>query len=100
MRLWTLHCKVLDSGEAAGYNSSMKTKILFAALMTLASFRTGFAQTLDKAKLDQLFNRLLEKNKGMGSVTIAKDGNVLYTRSFGYSRVNGTEKKPLTAETK
>ena len=78
----------------------MKIKILFAALMTLASFGPSFGQALDKAKLDQLFDRLLEKNKGMGSVTIAKDGNVLYTRSFGYSRVNGTEKRPLTAETK
>src|SRR5205823_7567602 len=43
---------------------------------------------------------LREKNKGMGSVTIAKDGDVLYTRSFGYSQINGTGKKPLTAETK
>ena len=78
----------------------MKTKILFATLLTLALFTAAHAQTLDKAKLDQLFDRLLEKNKGMGSVTIAKDGNVLYTRSFGYSQVNGTEKKPATAETK
>ena len=78
----------------------MKKRMLFAALMALASFNVGFAQTLDKAKLDQLFDRLLEKNKGMGSVTIAKDGNVLYTRSFGYSQVSGNEKKPLTAATK
>ena len=78
----------------------MKTKILFATLLTLALFTAGHAQTLDKAKLDQLFDRLLEKNKGMGSLTLAKDGNVLYSRSFGYSQINGNEKKPLTAETK
>src|SRR5262249_26228173 len=36
----------------------------------------------------------------MGSLTLAKDGNVLYSRSFGYSQINGNEKKPLTAETK
>jgi CubicO group peptidase (beta-lactamase class C family) len=78
----------------------MKTKTLIATLLILASFTAGYAQTLDKAKLDQLFDRLLEKNKGMGSLTIAKNGNVLYTRSFGYSQVNGTEKKPLSAETK
>jgi len=34
---------------------------------------SGYAQTLDKAKLDQLFDRLLEKNQGMGSITLAKD---------------------------
>jgi len=78
----------------------MKTRLLFATLLTLAMSGAGHAQTLDKARLDQLFDRLLEKNKGMGSVTIAKDGNVLYTRSFGYSQINGTEKKPATAETK
>src|SRR2546428_5512783 len=33
----------------------------------------------------------------MGSLTIAKDGIVLYTRAIGYSQINGTEKKPLAA---
>jgi CubicO group peptidase (beta-lactamase class C family) len=78
----------------------MKTKRLSATLLTLVLVTAGYAQTLDKAKLDQLFDRLLEKNKGMGSLSLARDGNVLYTRSFGYSQINGTEKKPLTAETK
>src|SRR5881296_63231 len=73
----------------------MKIKILFATLLTLVSFTAGYAQTLDKAKLDQFFDRLAEKNKAMGSLTIAKDGKVLYTRAIGYSRIN--PKKPLTA---
>src|SRR5262249_24290997 len=46
---------------------------------------------------DQFFDRLAEKNKAMGSLIIAKDGNVLYTRAIGYSQINGTEKKPLSA---
>jgi D-alanyl-D-alanine carboxypeptidase len=78
----------------------MKTRMLFASLLTLVFVTAGYAQTLDKAKLDQLFDRLLEKNKGMGSLTLARDGNVLYTRSFGYSQINGTEKKASTATTK
>jgi CubicO group peptidase (beta-lactamase class C family) len=82
----------------------MKSRILFAILLTpaliLAMPSAGHSQTLDKAKLDQFFDRLLEKNKAMGSVTIAKDGNVIYTRSFGYSQVTATEKKPATADTK
>ena len=73
----------------------MKTKILLPILLTLALFTTGYAQTLDKAKLDQFFDRLAEKNKAMGSLTIAKDGNVIYTRAIGYSQIN--PKKPLTA---
>src|SRR5258705_7796153 len=75
----------------------MKTKIPFATFLTLALFTPGYAQTLDKAKLDQFFDRLAEKNKAMGSLTIAKDANVLYTRAIGYSQINGTEKKPLSA---
>ncbi|MGA9769445.1 MAG: serine hydrolase domain-containing protein [Blastocatellia bacterium] len=78
----------------------MKIKILVATLLTLALFTAGYAQTPDKAKLDQFFDRLAEKNKAMGSLTIARDGNVFYTRAIGYSQINGTEKKPLTAATR
>ena len=64
----------------------------------------GDAQTtLDQnaqATLDQLFDRLLEKNKGMGSLVLAKDGLVLYSRSFGYRQITENDKKLLTADTK
>ena len=76
---------------------ALKARALFATLLTLALFTAGNAQTLDKAKLDQFFDRLAEKNKAMGSLVIAKDGNVLYTRAIGYGQINGAEKKPLTA---
>src|SRR5688572_5894011 len=75
----------------------MKMKTWFTTLLAVALFTPGYAQTLDKAKLDQFFDRLDEKNKAMGSLTIAEDGNVLYTRVIGYSQINGAEKKPLSA---
>ena len=68
--------------------------------MILAVFTAVSAQTLDKAKLDQFFDRLAEKNKAMGSLTIAKDGKVLYTRAIGYSQINGSERKPATTATR
>src|SRR5205085_8364020 len=37
------------------------------------------------------------KHKAMGSLVIAKDGDVLYTRAIGYGQINGAENKPLTA---
>src|SRR5438874_9945159 len=78
-----------------------KTGIAFATLITLTlCFASGLAQTLDTGKLDRFLDRLAEKNKGMGSVTIVKDGNLAYTHAFGYSYVNGSEKKPATAATK
>lgn len=78
-------------------SNTMKIKILFAGLLTLAVFTAALSQTPNKAKLDQFFDRLAEKNKAMGSLIISKDGRVLYSRAIGYSRINGAEKKPLTA---
>jgi hypothetical protein len=66
----------------------MKIKMLFATLLALALFTAGYAQTLDTAKLDQFFDRLAEKNRAMGSLTIAKDGNVLYTHAIGYNQMS------------
>jgi CubicO group peptidase (beta-lactamase class C family) len=78
----------------------MKTRTLSALLLILALFTAVSAQTLDKAKLDQFFDRLAEKNKAMGSLTVAKEGNVLYTRAIGFSEINGTGKKPATSATR
>jgi CubicO group peptidase (beta-lactamase class C family) len=73
---------------------------LFAVILASVLFGTSFAQTPDKAKLDQFFDRLIEKNKAMGSMLITKDGKVVYSRFIGYSQVNGDKKKPLTAATR
>jgi CubicO group peptidase (beta-lactamase class C family) len=77
----------------------MKTR-LFAALLVLVWSAGGSAQSLDTATLDRLFDRLLEKNKGMGGLTVARDGTVLYSRSFGYSVITDAHKRPLTVDTK
>jgi D-alanyl-D-alanine carboxypeptidase len=75
----------------------MNIKLLFGTIVMLALFTTAGAQELDKAKLDQFFDRLAEKNKAMGSLSIVKDGKVLYSRAIGYGEISGAEKKPLTA---
>ena len=86
----------------------MKRKTSFALLIALSLLAASalFAQVqapppaLDKAKLDQFLDRLAEKNKAMGSLVIAKDGKAVYDRSIGYSQINGSEKKPITAATR
>ena len=75
----------------------MNIKILSATIITLVLFTAAHTQTLDKAKLDQFFDRLAEKKKAMGSIALVKDGKVVYSRSIGYSQIIDTEKKPLTA---
>ena len=77
-------------------STTLKIKILFIYFPTLALFTASHAQTLDKAKLDHFFDRLAEKNKAMGSLTIAKDGNILYARSIGYGQISVNGNKPLT----
>lgn len=77
-----------------------KIRITRVVLLSLTLWGTSYAQTIDKAKLDRLFDNLLEKNKGMGSITLAKDGKILYTLSFGYGQITETRKKPLTEDTK
>ena len=77
----------------------MKT-YLAAALLILLWCAGGYAQTINTATLDLLFDRLLEKNKGMGGLTVAREGEVIYSRSFGYSLITDSEKRPLTADTK
>lgn len=67
----------------------MKTKILAALFLILAQIAAGYAQTLDKANLDKFFDVLAEKNKAMGSLTISKNGSVVYSRAVGYGQING-----------
>ncbi|MGD0754451.1 MAG: serine hydrolase domain-containing protein [Bacteroidales bacterium] len=75
-------------------------KIFTAILLTGLSFGTAFPQSVNKSKLDSLFNILAEKNKAMGSLTISKNGTVLYTKAIGYSFISDNEKKPSTNITK
>ena len=77
----------------------MKSMILFNVWLILA-LHTCYSQAPDKNKLDQFFDRLAEKNKAMGSLTLVSDGKVLYSRTIGYSRISGIENKPLTASTR
>jgi D-alanyl-D-alanine carboxypeptidase len=90
----TLHSKAIY----ANIGLAMRTRLL--ALLLLTWSVVGHAQTLDTATLDLLFDRLLQKNKGMGGLTVVRDGQLLYSRSFGYRRISETGRLPLTADTK
>lgn len=55
------------------------------------------AQTLDKARLDRMFDTLDQKQQAMGSLLIVKDGAPVYGRIIGYAQVSEAGSKPLTA---
>lgn len=75
----------------------MRTIVAITTVLTLTLTQV---QTLDSGKLDRFLDRLHEKNKGMGTLVIAKDGKVVYSHSFGYSYVNGADRKLANAATK
>jgi len=70
----------------------MKKAILTTVLLLTLS-QIGLAQTnFDKTKLDNYFNALEENNKFMGSVTVSKNGEIIYTRTIGLADVEDNKK--------
>lgn len=78
----------------------MKTKIISTILLFTFFLGTVYSQSLNKSKLDSLFNILFEKNKAMGSLSLSQNGTVIYTRAIGYSLISDNEKKPASPLTK
>ena len=92
------------SGRTSQNNShlkidQMRNKILTTFLLTVLSVVAVYGQSLNKSKLDSLLNILAEKNKAMGSLTISKNRNVVYSRAIGYSFLSDKEKIPATEKT-
>ena len=78
----------------------MRIKIFTSILLMELAIGSAYAQNVNKPKLDSLFDRLDQKNKAMGSLTISKNGNTLYSRAIGYSFISGKEKIRATEKTK
>ena len=77
----------------------MKLCLSLFAFFVLVSFHVS-GQTFNKAKMDSLFTILEEKNKAMGTISITKDGKLVYQRSIGYASINEQEKIKASAATK
>ena len=79
----------------------MKNSIMTALFFTIFSIcQTAFAQAnFDVKKMDQLFDTLESADRMMGSVTLTKDGKVIYQRSLGYREISDKEKVKADAET-
>lgn len=78
----------------------MKIKILITTLLIGISFGTVLSQNFNKPKLDSLMDILAEKNQAMGSLTISKNGVVVYSRAIGLRYMSSSEKLPATNQTK
>lgn len=69
----------------------MKSTI-FTTLLIWTLCQIGFAQNFDKTKLDNYFNTLEANNKFMGSVSVSKDGQIIYSKTVGFSDVENKVK--------
>lgn len=77
----------------------LKTRCILL-LLCLLSLLSAHAQDFSKAKMDSFFDLLAEKNKAMGSIAIAKNGKVVYSRAIGYSVMTASHNTPATTATK
>ena len=67
-------------------------KSLFTILGIMILELHGLAQDFDRAKLDQYFDALEANNRFMGSVAVSRDGNIIYSRTLGFSDFENQKK--------
>ena len=73
----------------------MKSYSLAAVLLLWTV--TAFTQDFDKNKLDQFLERIEDKEKGMGSLSIFQDGEEVYQKTIGYANVAEALKATATS---
>lgn len=80
-------------------NSNLHFKFLVSILLLSSSVIAQISPDV-KVKLDSLLNVLEDKNKALASVTISKNGQIIYSYSTGF--INNTENIPIksTPETR
>lgn len=76
----------------------MTKKTALILCIALLGCSHTFAQRLNAAKLDSLFQVLAAKDKFMGSIAIAENGKLLYTKAIGKADIESN--KPATTVTK
>ncbi|MUP47363.1 class A beta-lactamase-related serine hydrolase [Gramella sp. BOM4] len=72
-------------------------KITFFICMTFVSSHIT-AQDFNKKKMDSLFDKLEQRDKSMGSLSIFQDGEEVYSRTIGYADFE--KKQAANSETK
>ena len=71
----------------------MKAKLLIITFLVVALFSgNSFAQKINVAKLDSVFQALEDNNKFMGSIAISQNGQLIYSRAIGYADIETSKK--------
>lgn len=75
------------------------TLVFAVATISLVCISAAAQSNFDVKKLDGLFDSLETNDRMMGSVVLAKDGKVIYSRAFGYRDYSAKEKIKSDADT-
>src|SRR6476620_814263 len=74
------------------------TKKITITLFLGLLFGTTFAQNLNTAKLDSLFQILEAKDKFMGSIAVSENGKVFYTKSIGKDDIETNKRSTIATK--
>src|SRR6218665_3771741 len=80
--------------------TTTKQLIFSFIFLVFLSLQGAVAQKFNTAKMDSLLQLLADNNKAMCSITLKKDGKIVYSKAIGYSQINGDTKTKSTTETK
>lgn len=76
----------------------MLKQLVYTALTATIFTGAAHAQSFNKAKMDSLMDAISSHNKGMGSLALSSNGQVIYARAIGYSNLE--TKTPADEHTK
>ncbi len=65
----------------------MKFKLIISLTALLFGFTVSAQNNIDIEKIDRFISHIENKDRGIGSVSVFKDGKEVYNRSFGQSKL-------------
>lgn len=77
----------------------MTKRLLISCCFLYAWGFTGYTQSINRLKLDSLFNTLSENNLAMASIAISKNGVLVYQRSTGAAFTGADKQVPASENT-
>mgnify|MGYP001226952718 CR=1 FL=1 len=64
----------------------MKKSIILICILVISL--VAYSQDFDKEKMDSLFLKIEKYDKGMGSISVFKNGNEVYHKSYGHENID------------
>ena len=91
----------LEFNKLSKKQSIMKVlHVISVFLMMLLLSKASRSQGINKQKIDSFFNILERNNKAMGTIAVSRNGEIIYSRSIGYSFITSQEQIKANKDSK